>query len=79
MAKYVFFSFDYDDVKNFKVNIVRKSWLLGNKKESFIDSSIWGKSKTKGSTGVLKVHKKNSSIYYIGYISEYHLNKIFKN
>lgn len=50
MAKYVFFSFAYDDVKNFKVNIVRNSWLINNKEETFVDGSIWEKSKTKGAT-----------------------------
>lgn len=48
MARYVFFSFAYDDVKNFKVNVVRNSWLLKNPEETFIDGSIWEKSKKKG-------------------------------
>ncbi len=43
----VFFSFDYDDVKNFKVNVVRNSWLLKETNESFVDRSIWEKSKLK--------------------------------
>lgn len=30
MPFYTFFSFYYDDVKNFKVNIVRDRWLLNN-------------------------------------------------
>lgn len=48
MARYVFFSFAYDDVKNFKVNVVRNSWLINNSAETFVDGSIWEKSKTKG-------------------------------
>jgi len=48
MPRFVFFSFAYDDVINFKVNVVRNSWLLKNKDETFIDGSIWEKSKTKG-------------------------------
>lgn len=48
MARYVFFSFSYDDVKNFKVNVVRNSWLLSSNTEKFIDSSIWEKEKSKG-------------------------------
>lgn len=50
MARFVFFSFAYEDVKNFKVNIIRKNWLLKNKEETFIDGSIWEKSKSKGVT-----------------------------
>lgn len=46
MARYVFFSFAYDDVKNFKVNIVRQSWLLQNRGETFVDGSIWESAKT---------------------------------
>ena len=48
MARFVFFSFSYEDVKNFKVNIIRNSWLLKNREETFVDGSIWEKSKTKG-------------------------------
>lgn len=48
MARYVFFSFAYDDVKNFKANVVRQSWLTRNSEETFVDGSIWEKSKKKG-------------------------------
>lgn len=48
MARYVFFSFAYNDVKNFRVNVVRNSWLLNNNEETFIDGSIWEKAITKG-------------------------------
>src|SRR5690242_903818 len=48
MARNVFFSFAYLDVKNFKVNVVRNSWLLNNSDETFVDGSIWEKVKTKG-------------------------------
>jgi len=47
MSRHVFFSFDYADVKNFKVNVVRNSWLLSEEDESFVDGSIWEKSKIK--------------------------------
>ena len=53
MARYAFFSFCYEDVKSFKVNVVRNSWLLNHSKESFIDGSIWEKEKSKG-VGVIK-------------------------
>lgn len=48
MARYVFFSFAYDDVKNFRVNVVRNSWFLNNSRETFIDGSMWEKAKAKG-------------------------------
>jgi hypothetical protein len=50
MPRYTFFSFCYEDVKNFKVNVVRNSWLLNNSSDSFIDGSIWEKEKSKGPT-----------------------------
>lgn len=65
MARFVFFSFAYDDVKNFKVNVVRNSWLLKNKEETFVDGSIWEKSKTKGDAYLMKLVEdglKNTSV-----------------
>jgi hypothetical protein len=47
LARYIFFSFAFDDVKNFKVNVVRNSWLINNSAETFIDGSIWETKKTK--------------------------------
>lgn len=47
MARFVFFSFAYEDVKNFKVNVVRNSWLLNHREETFIDGSIWESEITK--------------------------------
>jgi hypothetical protein len=55
MARFVFFSFAYDDVKNFKVNVVRNSWLLKNKEETFVDGSIWEKSQSKGESVLKKL------------------------
>lgn len=48
MARFVFFSFDYSDVGNFRVNVVRNSWLLKNRQETFVDGSIWETAKSKG-------------------------------
>jgi|TARA_B110000902_G_scaffold145374_1_gene167675 hypothetical protein len=50
MAKRVFFSFHYDDVKSFRANVVRNHWLLKPNRESagFFDSSIWEKAKKTG-------------------------------
>lgn len=65
MARFVFFSFAYEDVKNFKVNVVRNSWFLKNKEETFVDGSIWEKSKTKGDAYLMKLVEdglKNTSV-----------------
>lgn len=50
MPHYSFFSFCYEDVKNFKVNVVRNSWLLNHSADTFIDGWIWEKEKSKGPT-----------------------------
>lgn len=55
MKRYVFFSFCYDDVKNFRVNVVRNSWVLTNDEKTFIDGSIWEKAKTKGEKEIKRV------------------------
>lgn len=55
MARFVFFSFSYNDVKNFKVNVVRQSWRLNNSEESFVDGSIWEKEKGKGDAVIKRV------------------------
>jgi len=55
MARFVFFSFAYDDVKNFKVNVVRHSWLINHNEETFTDGSIWEKEKTKGAVAIMKL------------------------
>ena len=53
MARKIFFSFHYDDVKSFRVNVVRKSNVIkaGNPGNIFSDGSLWeeAKSKTKKS------------------------------
>lgn len=46
MARSVYFAFDYEDVKTFRANVVRNSWVMN--KYKFKDSSIWEESKEKG-------------------------------
>jgi hypothetical protein len=43
MAKRVFFSFHYQDVIDFRVNVVRNHWLTKPDRSlaGFFDSSIW--------------------------------------
>ena len=55
MARYIFFSFSYEDVTNFKVNVVRYSWLLNNREDTFIDGSIWETQKTKNPNVIKKL------------------------
>lgn len=47
MAKRVFFSFHYQDVIDFRANVVRNHWLTKPNRESagFFDSSIWESAK----------------------------------
>jgi hypothetical protein len=53
MARRVFFSFHYDDVKSFRVNVVRNAWVVqGKREESFVDGSLWEKAKTNGTTAI---------------------------
>jgi hypothetical protein len=56
MAKRVFFSFHYDDVKTFRANVVRNHSLL---KESgtagFFDASIWEDAELHGSDAVKRL------------------------
>lgn len=47
MRRYSFFSFCYEDVKNFKVNVVRNSWLLNHSADTFIDGSYGKRKKAK--------------------------------
>ena len=49
MARRVFFSFNYDDVADFKVNVVRNSRALKNPKykSTFIDKSLWEEARRK--------------------------------
>lgn len=55
MARNVFFSFAYEDVKNFKVNVVRNNWLTKDRENTFVDGSIWENSKTKGDAALKKL------------------------
>ena len=50
MAKRVFFSFHYQDVIDFRANVVRNHWLLKPDRESagYFDASIWEKAKKEG-------------------------------
>jgi hypothetical protein len=57
MAKRVFFSFYYQDVVDFRANVVRLHWLTKPDRESagFFDASIWGNAELSGDVGVKRV------------------------
>lgn len=52
MKRYTFFSFCYDDVRNFRANVVRNSYVTKYGKDKFIDGSIWEDAKTKSPTKI---------------------------
>jgi len=67
MAKRVFFSFHYDDVKAFRANVVRNHWLTKPDRESagFFDASVWETAKRTGPDAVKRVINtglKNTSV-----------------
>lgn len=57
MARKVYFSFDYDrDIKSGRANVPKNSWVTKQKGEaSFIDASLWEKTKTKGDSAIKKL------------------------
>lgn len=50
MAKRVFFSFHYQDVIDFRANVVRQSWVTKADREEagYFDASLWESSQRKG-------------------------------
>jgi len=61
MAKRVFFSFDYDDVKSFRVNVVRKHDFTKDdiQDAGFFDASIWEEAKIDGPTAIKRLINAN--------------------
>lgn len=61
MAKQVFFSFHYDDVKTFRANVVRNHWVTkGNGQEAgFFDASIWEDAKKHGDDSIKRLINTN--------------------
>ncbi|MBJ9256323.1 TIR domain-containing protein [Citrobacter amalonaticus] len=60
MAKKVFFSFHYQDVVEFRANVVRKHWVLKSDREEagFFDKSIWEENKKDGDIALKKMINK---------------------
>jgi hypothetical protein len=57
MAKKVFFSFHYQDVIDFRANVVRNHWLTkpDRQEAGFFDSSIWENAKKTGVSALKKL------------------------
>jgi hypothetical protein len=57
MAKRVYFAFHYQDVIDFRANVVRNHWLTKPDRESagFFDASIWENAKKKGELAVKRL------------------------
>lgn len=57
MAKRVFFSFHYQDVIDFRANVVRQHWLTKPDREAagFFDASIWESATRAGSASVKRL------------------------
>ncbi|MDB6112878.1 MAG: hypothetical protein JWR69_4628 [Pedosphaera sp.] len=57
MAKRVFFSFHYQDVADFRVNVVRNHWVTkeGTEDAGFLDGSLWEEAEKKGSAALKKL------------------------
>ncbi len=57
MAKRVFFCFHYQDVSDFRANVVRQHWVTKPDREAagFFDASIWETAKKTGSMAVKRL------------------------
>ena len=60
MAKRVFFSFHYQDVIDFRANVVRNHWMTKPDRENagFFDASIWESAKKEGSIALKRLINK---------------------
>ncbi len=57
MAKRVFFSFHYEDVANFRANVVRNHWLTKPNREicGYYDASIWESARKQGAVALKRL------------------------
>jgi len=57
MAKRVFFSFHYEDVADFRANVVRQHWMTKPDREDagFFDHSLWEDAKRRGNDALVKL------------------------
>ena len=57
MARRVYFAFDYEDVADFRANVVRMSWVTKPDREEaeFYDASLWEEAKKKGKEAIKRM------------------------
>lgn len=57
MARRVYFAFDYEDVANFRANVVRMSWVTKPDREEagFYDASLWEEAKKRGKEAIKRM------------------------
>ena len=57
MAKRVYFCFDYEDVADFRANVVRNHWLTKSDREAagFFDASLWESARKQGDTSIKRL------------------------
>lgn len=55
MARRLFFSFDYENVADFRVNVVRNSQKIKKGDSHFVDNSMWEEAKTKGEAALKRL------------------------
>jgi hypothetical protein len=57
MAKRVYFCFHYQDVADFRVNVVRNHWLTKSDREDagFFDASLWEEARKRGDAAIKRL------------------------
>lgn len=59
VTRRIFFSFHYQDVIDFRANVVRNHWVTRTRGDAgFFDASIWGNAKIRGDTAVKRLIDK---------------------
>ena len=73
MSKRVFFSFHYQDVIDFRANVVRQHWVAKSDREEagYFDASIWEDAKKTNDAGLIKLidgalHNTSTTCVLIG-------------
>lgn len=66
MARKVFFSFHYDDVKSFRVNVVRNSSMFKASGDTsrVMDASMWEEARLKGVADLKSPHQCKSERHF---------------
>ena len=54
VSRRVYFAFNYEDVRNFRVNVIRNSNAF-KPKDVFMDASLWEKTKRKSDDGIKRI------------------------